>query len=86
MAVNVKPGLDIETRLFIRGEFVDSVEGGRIPVTNPHDNSLIAEVAEARPPDIDRAVEAARNAFPVWKRTAAAKPIHRSMPAGIRFS
>ena len=73
MAVDVKPGLDIETRLFIRGEFVDSVEGGRIPVTNPHDNSLIAEVAEARPPDIDRAVEAARNAFPMWKRTAASE-------------
>jgi acyl-CoA reductase-like NAD-dependent aldehyde dehydrogenase len=71
VAVNVKPGLDIETRLFIRGEFVDSVEGGRIPVTNPHDNSVIAEVAEARPRDIDRAVEAARNAFPVWKRMAA---------------
>jgi aldehyde dehydrogenase (NAD+) len=71
VAVDVKPGLDIETRLFIRGEFVDSVEGGRIPVTNPHDNSLIAEVAEARPPDIDRAVEAARNAFPMWKRMAA---------------
>jgi aldehyde dehydrogenase (NAD+) len=71
VAVDLKPGLDIETRLFIRGEFVDSVEGGRIPVTNPHDNSLIAEVAEARPPDIDRAVEAARNAFPMWKRMAA---------------
>jgi aldehyde dehydrogenase (NAD+) len=70
---DVKPDLDIETRLFIRGEFVDSVEGGRIPVTNPHDNSLIAEVAEARPPDIDRAVEAARNAFPLWKRMAASE-------------
>src|SRR5262249_37574659 len=38
---------------------------------NPHDNSVIAEVAEARPRDIDRAVEAARDAFPVWKRMAA---------------
>ena len=54
--VDVKPGLDFETRLFIGGEFVDAVEGGRIPVTNPHDNSLIAEVAEARAADIDRAV------------------------------
>src|SRR5262249_57929306 len=71
--VESKPGLEIETRLFIRGEFVDSVEGGRIPVTNPHDNSLIAEVAEARPTDIDRAVEAARNAFPFWKRLAASE-------------
>ena len=47
--VDVKPGLDIETRLFIGGEFVDAVEGGRIPVINPHDNSVITEISEARP-------------------------------------
>jgi aldehyde dehydrogenase (NAD+) len=71
--VDTKPGLDIETRLFIGGDFVDSVEGGRIPVTNPHDNSLLAEVSEARLADIDRAVEAARKAFPAWSRMAAAE-------------
>jgi aldehyde dehydrogenase (NAD+) len=71
--VDTKPGLDIETRLFIGGDFVDSVEGGRIPVTNPHDNSILAEVSEARPADIDRAVEAARKAFPAWSRMAAAE-------------
>ena len=62
----------IETRLFIGGEFVPAAEGGLIPVYNPHDNSLLAKVAEARPADIDRAVDAARRAFPAWKRTSAA--------------
>ncbi len=62
----------IETRLFIGGEFVPAAEGGLIPVYNPHDNSLIAKVAEATAPDIDRAVAAARKAFPAWKRMAAA--------------
>lgn len=62
----------VETRLFIGGEFVPAAEGGLIPVYNPHDNSLIAKVAEATPPDIDRAVMAARAAFPAWKRMAAA--------------
>jgi len=71
--IDAKPGLDIETRLFIGGNFVDSVEGARIPVTNPHDNSILAEVSEARPADIDRAVEAARKAFPAWSRTGAAE-------------
>ena len=71
--VDVKPGLDIETRLFIGGEFVDAVEGGRIPVLNPHDNSLLAEISEATAKDVDRAVEAARKAFPAWKRMAAAE-------------
>ena len=69
--VDARPKLDIETRLFIGGQFVDSVEGGRIPVYNPHDNSLICEVAEARAADIDRAVAAARKAFPAWKRLGA---------------
>jgi aldehyde dehydrogenase (NAD+) len=71
--VDLKPGLDIETRLFIGGEFVNGAEGGRIAVTNPHDNSVIAEVAEARAADINRAVAAARMAFPAWKRMAASE-------------
>jgi acyl-CoA reductase-like NAD-dependent aldehyde dehydrogenase len=62
----------IESSLFIGGEFTDSLEGGRIPVLNPHDNSLLAEVSEASSADIDRAVAAARKAFPAWKRMAAA--------------
>src|SRR5213075_1718829 len=70
--VDAKPGLDIETRLFIGGDFVDSVEGARIPVTNPHDNSILAEVSEARPADIDRAVEDARKAFPARRGTGSA--------------
>jgi acyl-CoA reductase-like NAD-dependent aldehyde dehydrogenase len=63
----------IETRLFIGGEFVPAAEGGLIPVYNPHDNSLIANVSEASPVDIDRAIDAARKAFPAWKRMAAAE-------------
>ena len=67
-----KPGFQIETRLFIGGEFVDALEGGRIIDYNPHDNSVIAEVSSAGTADIDRAVAAARKAFPAWKRMAAA--------------
>src|SRR5678816_3016345 len=67
-----RPGLKIETRLFIGGEFVDAAQGGKIPVINPHDNTVLAEVAEATPADIDRAVAAARAAFPAWKKLAAA--------------
>ena len=52
------------TRLFIGGEFVDAADGGTIPVTSPHDGSQLAEVAEARGADVDRAVAAARSAFP----------------------
>jgi aldehyde dehydrogenase (NAD+)/betaine-aldehyde dehydrogenase len=69
----VSSKLAIETRLFIGGEFVEAAKGGRIPVYNPHDNNILAEISEATPVDIDRAVDAARKAFPAWKRLAAAE-------------
>ena len=71
--VDARPGLQMETRLFIGGEFVDAAERGRIPVLNPHNSSVLAEVSEARAADVDRAVEAARKAFPAWARLAAAE-------------
>src|SRR5512145_94607 len=61
----------IQNKLFIDGEFVDAEARGRIPVLNPHDNSLITEVSEAQKADIDRAVEAARKAFLAWAKMAA---------------
>ncbi|HTR60633.1 MAG TPA: aldehyde dehydrogenase family protein [Candidatus Binataceae bacterium] len=64
--------MHLQTRLFIDGEFVDAVHGGTIEVLNPHDNSKLADVAEARADDIDRAVAAAWKAFPAWRSTAAA--------------
>ncbi|HEY7759421.1 MAG TPA: aldehyde dehydrogenase family protein [Burkholderiales bacterium] len=61
----------VQHKLFIDGEFVDAEARGRIPVLNPHDNSLIVEVSEAQKADVDRAVEAARKAFPAWAKLAA---------------
>jgi len=64
--------MEFQTRLFIDGEFVDALAGGTISTLNPHDNSVLANVAEARAADIDRAVEAAQRAFSAWRNTAAA--------------
>jgi len=63
----------LQTRLYIDGRFVDPAGGGTLPVANPHDGSVLARVAEAREEDVDRAVAAARRAFPAWSRTAAAE-------------
>jgi aldehyde dehydrogenase (NAD+) len=60
-----------QTQLFINNEFVDAIEGSTFDVFNPFDNSLLAKVAEARPADIDRAVAAARKAFPAWAAVSA---------------
>ena len=64
--------MQFQTRLFIDGDFVDPIAGGAIEVLNPHDCSRLADVAEAREADIDRAVDAAWRAFPEWRAMAAA--------------
>ena len=61
----------MQDKLFIGGGFVDGVEQATFEVLNPHDLSKLADVAEARPADVDRAVDAAAVAFPAWSRTAA---------------
>ena len=63
----------MQTKLFIGGEFVDGLAGGTIQVVNPFDQSVLAEVAEARAEDVDRAVDAAWRAFPAWSRTSASE-------------
>src|SRR3981081_2867985 len=62
------PNIKIEGRLFIDGTFVDPAAARQISVPNPH----LVNVSEAPAPDIDRAVAAARKAFPAWSRMAAA--------------
>jgi len=63
----------VQTRLFIDGEFVDGLAGATIEVLDPNDCSVLAEVAEARAEDVDRAVAAATAAFPAWAATPAAE-------------
>lgn len=62
----------MQTRLFIGGEFVDAADGATFETLDPHDGSVIAEVAEAKQEDVDRAVAAAQRAFHHWSRLAAA--------------
>ena len=62
----------VQDRLFVDGKFVDAADGATFEVVNPHDGSKLADVAEARAADVDRAVAAARAAFPRWTAMAAA--------------
>ncbi|MFF7394729.1 aldehyde dehydrogenase family protein [Streptomyces scabiei] len=62
----------MQTKLFIGGEFVDAADGATFDTIDPHDGSVLAQVAEARREDVDRAVAAARKAFPLWSRMPAA--------------
>jgi len=62
----------IQTDLFINGEFVKAENGATAPTYNPHDNSVIAEVASASKADVDKAVKAAQAALPAWAGLSAA--------------
>jgi aldehyde dehydrogenase (NAD+) len=51
------------TKLLINGEWQDAASGKTFPTINPATEEVIANVAEADAPDVDRAVAAARRAF-----------------------
>lgn len=63
---------NIETRLFINGEFVPSVSGKRFDVVNPATEEVTASVYEADGQDVDKAVAAAKAAFPAWSEMGGA--------------
>ncbi len=53
--------------LFIGGEFVEPASGKAFTTVNPSNEEVLAEVAEAGPEDVDRAVAAARRAYEeIW--------------------
>jgi acyl-CoA reductase-like NAD-dependent aldehyde dehydrogenase len=59
-------------QLFIDNEWCASSSGRWMPVVNPATEDVIAEVPEAAPADVDRAVAAARRALAgVWGTTSA---------------
>jgi 1-pyrroline dehydrogenase len=54
---------------FVGGMWVDAVEGGTMEVLNPATGEAIAEVPQGTQADVDRAVEAAKEALPEWLET-----------------
>ncbi|MCU7554225.1 CoA-acylating methylmalonate-semialdehyde dehydrogenase [Alteromonas sp. ASW11-19] len=53
--------------LLINGEFVDSSSSSYIDVTNPADNSVIAQAPCATSQEMDQAIASAEAAFETWK-------------------
>ena len=57
----------LQTRLLIGGEWVEAAGGATVPTVDPATNRTIADVSAAQAEDVDRAVRAARAAFPAWR-------------------
>src|SRR5215213_3164550 len=54
---------------FVGGERLGAAEGGTMEVLNPATGETIAEVPRGTQADVDRAVEAAKDALPEWLET-----------------
>lgn len=65
---------------FVGGEFVD-VPGRSMPVISPLDGALLADMPCSSSADLDKAVAAAKAAFPTWSRT----PIKERVQVFFRY-
>jgi acyl-CoA reductase-like NAD-dependent aldehyde dehydrogenase len=63
----------LPTQLLIGGEWCDATGGETVPTVDPATNRTIVDVAAAQAEDVDRAVRAARAAFPAWRDLAPEK-------------
>ena len=65
-----EPDLGFSPRgLYIGGRWEAAADGRTFPTLNPSTGRHLADVPFAGPADVDRAVQAARKAFPEWRRT-----------------
>jgi betaine-aldehyde dehydrogenase/aminobutyraldehyde dehydrogenase len=62
-----------EYKNLVGGEWVDSAGGETMEVLNPSTGETIAEVPRGTKEDVDRAIEAAKKAWPEWRETTPAE-------------
>ena len=65
--------IDAKYDLLINGEWVPAEGNETFETFNPATGDKLADCANASPADIDRAVAAARDAFPAWSKTSPAE-------------
>lgn len=59
----------LPTGLLISNQFIASADSSTFATQNPYTQEDICSVARAKPADIDKAVIAAREAWPAWRAT-----------------
>lgn len=70
MQVDKGKWLDEAYQLLIDGKWTEGSEGKRLTTKNPSTGEALATFISATEADVDRAVEAAQNAFPDWSKTS----------------
>jgi aldehyde dehydrogenase (NAD+) len=77
--------LQVKDKLYIDGEWVDPAGSETIDVIGASTEEVIGRIPQGTPEDVDRAVAAARRAFPAWSETPLVEraEILRAVAAGI---
>ena len=68
--INVRSVIDENYGLLINGEWVPASTGATLKAYNPSTGEVLATFADASNDDVDRAVEAAREALTTWRRVS----------------
>ncbi len=71
MTIQLSDQALLKTQAYINGQWQDADSGETVPVTNPANGEVIAEVARCSTAETRRAIEAAEAAFPKWRRRTA---------------
>ena len=71
MSMQIADKALLRTQAFINGEWVDADNGETLPVTNPANGDVIAEVAKCGTAETRRAIEAAEAAQVSWRQATA---------------
>ena len=61
--------MESHLKFYIDGTWVDPVELKALPVENPATEEVCGTIAVGSAADVDKAVAAARKAFPSWSQT-----------------
>jgi aldehyde dehydrogenase (NAD+) len=62
--------MHVRDKIFVDGAWVDSTGSGTIEVVNSTTEEVMGSIPDGTPEDVDRAVRAARAAFPGWAATS----------------
>ncbi|HEY3944314.1 MAG TPA: aldehyde dehydrogenase family protein, partial [Solirubrobacteraceae bacterium] len=68
MTTTTDHATSVRDKLYIGGEWVSPAGAGKIEVVNPTTEEPLGSVPEGSAQDVERAVEAAREAFPSWSQ------------------
>ena len=71
--MNLKNQALFKTQAYINGQFVNAGGGNTFSVKNPYDGQEIAQVADCGVGETEAAIQAASEAFKVWKKYTASK-------------